>query len=204
MASQSLAKLSVARRALTQAKTLQDVLDVCDVAAAVRSYVKAAGESLEIQNAASDIRLSAERKAGELLASMDLKPGAKPINDSVSPIGLDAIGITGKQSSRWQLAAKLPEEDYAAIVDRCNTSGKELTQAAVLRAARIFVFGEPEKSELPSVSHKTKASLIDLIAMARASVADLVESFGQEHIVTLIGVLRDELETLEANSHVGS
>ena len=45
---------------------------------------------------------AAERKAGELLAGMDLKSKSQRANDRVS---LADIGITGKQSSRWQRAA---------------------------------------------------------------------------------------------------
>jgi hypothetical protein len=196
MAAKSLTKLSVARKALSEAKTLQQVLDVCDVAAAVRSYVKAAGESLEIQNAASDIRLTAERKAGELLATMEKHDGDPRSHDVTR---LEDIGITKMQSSRWQLAAKLPQDKYVAIVEQCNRSGKELTQSTVLRAARIHVFGEPECVASNSTPHK--ANLLELISMARAAIAELAEAFGDEHKQTLIAVLRDELETLEgANS----
>lgn len=200
----AISKLSLARRALIEAKSLNDVLDVCDMAAAIRAFAKAAGESLEVQNAASDLRLSAERKAGELLASMELKPGVKPIGDGMSSIALADMGVTPKQSSRWQLAAKLPNEDYAAIVANCNETGSELTQAAVLKAARVFVYGEAEKSTETPLSPSPKQNLIDMIAMARSAVADLIEAFGDQHIDTLIGVLRDEIETMEANKNAHS
>jgi hypothetical protein len=198
----ALSKLSVARKALIEAKTLNEVLSAGDMAAAIRAYAKASGESLEIQNAASDLRLSAERKAGELLASMDLRSVSQKANDSLS---LADIGVTAKQSSRWQLAAKLPDDEYAAIVSHCNTSGKELTQAAVLRAARVFVFGEPESFEPAEPDQaNTNANLLDLISMARGAIADLVDAFGESRIETLIGVLRDEIESLEGSVNVRS
>jgi hypothetical protein len=193
----AISKLSLARRALIQAKSLNDVLDVCDMAAAIQAFVKAAGESLVVQNAASDLRLSAQRKAGELLASMDSIGKGKKSNTLLD------LGVTHIQSSRWQLAAKLPSEDYAAIVAGCNATGSELTQSAVLKAARVFVYGEadgPTEAPLPT----TRENLFDLVAMARSAVADLIEAFGDEHIDTLIGVLRDEIETMEANKHAHS
>jgi hypothetical protein len=193
----ALSKLSLAKRALVEAKSLNEVLAAGDMAAAIRAYAKASGESLEIQNAASELRLSAERKAGELLAAVELKANRHSSADTLSD-----LGITHKQSSRWQLAAKLPEDDYTAIVEQCNASGKELTQAAVLRAARIFVFGDPEPSEpIQPASQKNNANLLDLISMARAAIAELVDAFGETHVKTLVGVLRDELETLEGASN---
>lgn len=196
----AIGKLNAARRLLTEAKSLNDVLGVCDMASAIRAYAKAAGESLEVQNAASDLRLSAERKAGELLAAMEKNEGGRPskTNDIKSSVSLADIGVTPKQSSRWQLAAKLPADDYAAIVSQCNASGKELTQAAVLRAARAFVFGEcdPDGHAEPEPSF-SKANLLDLISMARAAISDLADAFGSKHIETLIGVLKDEIQSLE-------
>ena len=191
----AISKLTIARRALIEARSLNDVLSVGDMASAIRAYAKASGESLEIQNAASDLRLSAERKAGGLLAEMELHNG-DPRSQDVTR--LDDIGITKMQSSRWQLAAKLPASDYAEIVSHCNATGKELTQAAILRAARIHEFGETEPSN-PSASGN--GNLIDLISMARKAIASLVDAFGESNVATLMGVLRDELETLEGNSN---
>lgn len=195
----ALSKLGVARRALIAAKSLNEVLAVGDMAAAIKAYAKASGESLEIQNSASDLRLSAERKAGELLAEMELKPGVKTIGNGVLPIALADIGITKMQSSRWQLAAKLPEAEYVEIVERCNESDKELTQAVVLKAARIFVYGEPEPAKPLTVGGN--ANLLEMISAARKSIALLVDLFGEMHKATLVGVLRDELQTLEGDTN---
>lgn len=199
----ALSKLGIARRALIAAKSLNDVLAVGDMAAAIKAYAKASGESLEIQNSASDLRLSAERKAGELLAEMDIHGSnqhGRKSHDVTS--SLADIGITKMQSSRWQLAAKLPEVEYGAIVEHCNASEKELTQAVVLKAARIFVYGETEPAKpLPTGGN---ANLLEMISAARESIALLVDLFGEIHKATLIGVLRDELQTLEGDTSGGS
>lgn len=200
----ALSKLGIARRALIAAKSLNDVLAVGDMAAAIKAYAKASGESLEIQNSASDLRLSAERKAGELLAEMELNEGSKnrPGGNTMLLPKLADIGITKMQSSRWQLAAKLPEAEYGAIVEHCNASEKELTQAVVLKAARIFVYGETEPAKpLPTGGN---ANLLEMISAARESIALLVDLFGEMHKATLIGVLRDELQTLEGDANGGS
>lgn len=193
-----IANITAAKRALAKASTLDEVLEIRDKAEAIRAYVRAAAESLDAQNAAADIKLRAERKAGELLAEMEKQKNQYTAGNTMLP-ALNNLGITKMQSSRWQLAAQLPEEEYMRLVTSCNDAGKELTQVAVLRAARIYSFGESEAIETQEHTSKNEnLSLLDLIAMARAAVADLVESFGESHIQTLIGVLKDEIETLEA------
>jgi hypothetical protein len=194
-----IANITAAKRALAKASTLDEVLEIRDKAEAIRAYMRAASESLDAQNAAADIKLRAERKAGELLAEMEGsgKGGDRKSSNAVL-LDLAKLGITKMQSSRWQLAAQLPEEEYIRLVTSCNDAGKELTQITVLRAARIYAFGESEAIETQQLtSQKQNTNLLDLIVMARAAVADLVESFGESHIQTLIGVLKDEIETLE-------
>lgn len=196
----SLAKLDKASRALSEASSLTDVLEIRDKAEAIRVYVKAASQGLEAQNLAAEIKLRAERKAGEMLAAME-KIGHRPEKgNTMLPFSdqLDDLGISKMQSSRWQLEAKLPEERYCEIVSQCNASGKELTQAAIIRAAKIFTFteqvGEPSESE--SCDEFRKVDLLDLIANVRASVRNFADEFGLDRIDILIGVLRDELGVL--------
>ena len=55
--------------------------------------------------------------AAELLATMEKQKGGRPdkTGDSVSPVSetkLSDIGVTKKQSSRWQREAALPEAEF--------------------------------------------------------------------------------------------
>lgn len=77
-------------------------------------YIKAASDSLEAANSAAEIKLRAERRAGELLAGME-----KPVNhhqivsgDTMSPLTLESVGVSKKQSSRWQKEAKVDEDVF--------------------------------------------------------------------------------------------
>jgi hypothetical protein len=194
--SNALAKISAARMALATVSTLDDVLQIRDAMEAVRTYIKAAQAGLEAQNLAAEIKLRAERKAGEMLAEMELHGGDRRSKSHDVTLNLADLGISKMQSSRWQLQSKLPEEDYASIVEQCNRSGIELTQAAVLRAARQHVFcNEPEKPK-----RLNEPNLWDLVSTARESISALRELFGEKHRDALIGVLRDELEILEGVS----
>lgn len=129
----ALSCITAAKRSLAQASSLDEVLELRDKAEAIRTYLRASRESLEAQNAAADIRLRAERKAGELLAEMD-KHNGDPRSHDVTRLA--DLGITKMQSSRWQSIARVPEEKYIEIVAECNASGCELTQAMILRAEK--------------------------------------------------------------------
>ena len=133
----ALAQIAQAKQALAQARTLDDVLNIRDKAEAVRVYAKASAEGLEAQNYAAEIKLLAERKAGELLAAMEMNKGGRPSStgDMMSLVTLEDLGVDKKQSSRWQKEAAVPDEDFAALVQECNDNGQELTQAALLKRA---------------------------------------------------------------------
>ncbi len=49
------------------------------------------------------VTMTTECKAGEMLAAMEnAKTGPKKLGDTMSPNSLEDLGITKKQSSRWQ------------------------------------------------------------------------------------------------------
>lgn len=134
--SSTLAKITKAKAALIAAKTLDDVLEIRDQAEAVRVYVKAAKEGQLAANAAAEIKLCAERKAGELLAARekaknqhrksapDTMSGAETLND---------LGVSYKQASRWQQEAAVPEETFQQYIDDSNENETEITQAGLLK-----------------------------------------------------------------------
>lgn len=141
----TLTTISAVRRALAQAKTMADILEIRDKAEAVRVYVKAIGEGLAAQNSAAEIKIRAERKAGELLREMaangqrDGRGGDKKSNSHhgslISRECLESLGINYNQSSRWQREALIPEDSFEGFIAKCNEDGLELTQSAVLRLA---------------------------------------------------------------------
>jgi hypothetical protein len=116
----ALVRYDAARKALAAAHRVDEVKAIRDKAEAIRVYAKQAGD-FELQNQAAEIRLFAERRAGELLADMAKNTGTRgegrPRKDGTKirlssrttaylP-KLDDIGITRDQSSKWQRLAKL-------------------------------------------------------------------------------------------------
>jgi phage N-6-adenine-methyltransferase len=136
----SLASISKARKALAAASKLEDVLSIRDQAEALRVYMRAAAEGLETSNAAAEIKLRAERKAGAMLAAMEKRDGgdaAKARSHDVTelPPSLDDLGIDKMQSSRWQKEASVSEEDFEQYLHQCLEHRKEVTQSGLLKIA---------------------------------------------------------------------
>ena len=121
-----------------------------DKAEAVRTYAKLAGD-LQLQNQACEIRLRAERRAGQLLLEMEKNPGTRgegrPRKDGTKvtrsskttayPPKLEDIGITKDQSSKWQrLALLVDESTFERALVQAREKNGELTNAALLREIR--------------------------------------------------------------------
>jgi N6-adenosine-specific RNA methylase IME4 len=127
-----------AKRELQLATNVDEVKDLRDKAEALRLYMKQAGESLWMQNQCAEIKVRAERRAGELLKVTEKHPGGNPnLSHDVTgyPPSLDEIGISRKQSSRWQAIASIPEPVFEEHVARVKDSG-ELTSSGLLKLSK--------------------------------------------------------------------
>lgn len=133
-----LAKLSKARTALAAAKSLSDVTAIRDVAKAAEAYAKAAHLGVEMQNDATEVRLLAERKAGEMLARMEKDKGGRPskTGSTMEPVStLASLGIDKKESHRWQKLAAIPATEFEAGVAIIKEKGERLSAAGIQQAA---------------------------------------------------------------------
>jgi hypothetical protein len=140
----ALIRYDAARRALAAAHRVDEVKAIRDKAEAVRVYAKQAGD-FELQNQAAEIRIRAERRAGELLGDMQTsgerqaKERGRPKKVS-SPTTLPKLGITRDQSSKWQrLARMIDDATFDKAVAQAKENDGELTTAGLLRAIREIV-----------------------------------------------------------------
>lgn len=141
----SIQKLGIARQLLAEAKNLDDVLHIRDIAEAARVYAQAAKLGLENQNEAAEVKIRAERKAGEMLAQMPKNEGAKGTGSNqyevrsqpvTAPPTLEELGIEKMQSHRWQTMASLPAEAFEDHIHDIKCKGEELTSTGLYRKAR--------------------------------------------------------------------
>lgn len=135
-----LAHFDVAKKALIEAKSIDEVKAIRDKAEMLRAYAKQAKESLEMQNYCAEIKLRAERRAGEMLREQEKNPGGQAEHESYRSHDvttriprIEDLGINRMQSSRWQKIADLEEETFEQHIDTYKQEAKELTTASVLR-----------------------------------------------------------------------
>jgi hypothetical protein len=140
----ALIRYDAARRALAAAHRVDEVKRIHDKATALLAYAKQAGD-FGLQNQAAEIRIRAERRAGELLVDMQTsgerqaKERGRPAKLS-SPTTLPKLGITRDQSSKWQrLARMIDDATFEEAVARAKENDGELTTAGLLRAIRETV-----------------------------------------------------------------
>jgi hypothetical protein len=129
-----LALLDRAQLAIHEATTVREVKEIRDKAEALEIYAKRAEYGEILQQRCAEIKLRAERRAGELLKDLNLRPG-RPAQDMVTNgnhYSLDSIGITKKESSKWQRLAGIPDDRFDAEVVNGPSEAALLRLAAAL------------------------------------------------------------------------
>ena len=170
-----------ARHALQAAASVDEVKDLRDRAMALEIYAVQAKDTAMLKWA-TEIKIRAERRAGEMLAEMEIKPGARPLSELV-PMGnqlrppkLADLGISKKQSANWQKIAAMPDKSFEdavtaanksistrSIIKIINQAKPASTPAAKSNIARRIV---PQAPESPP-------DLADELAEARKTIAEL-------------------------------
>ncbi len=154
-----LIKYEAARRALSEAVMFDEVMSIMNVAEQASLYAKQAGDN-ELIEKATEIRVRAQRKAGEMLkrAADEGQRATKSFGganiSTVSsaatpiPVTLDQIGITRDQSSRYQQLAAMPDDHFETAVATAKATAGEVTTAFMLReAAKAKPAGQPMKGK---------------------------------------------------------
>lgn len=136
----SLIKLEKAEQLLAEARTLDDLRQIRDLAVAAQSYAKAAHLGMDSQNRAAEVRFLAERRAGQLLSEMKRKgerhagKGREKERSKNLTVKLADLGVQKHESARWQALADLPETAFRNAV----TEGMQerLTDASLQKAVK--------------------------------------------------------------------
>lgn len=114
--------------AIAAAYEVDEVKDIRDKALALETYARLA-QNVEAERQACEIRLRAERKAGQLLRARDKAKGGQPYQSGhmigSGPVPLAELGISRNQSSQWQRLARVPDDEFERhlAADRPTTNG---------------------------------------------------------------------------------
>lgn len=134
----ALTKYDAARFALAEAAVVDEAKDIRDKAMAMAAYARQAKDQ-ELLKWATEIKVRAERKCGEMLRDGPKNPGAKGIGPIVvAPCDrnriqtLAQIGVTKTQSSRWQKLAAVPEDQFEQAVAAALEIAGEVTTEVII------------------------------------------------------------------------
>ena len=135
--SHELMNLDLGCRLLSEATSIERVLQIRDHAAAWRKYAETVEKSLQRQNEAAEILLRAEREAGLFLQSLHFHGGSRRSSSHAENLNLGKLEIDHNESSRWQELARIPHEIFEEYFREFRGGRQEITRASLFRFARI-------------------------------------------------------------------
>jgi N6-adenosine-specific RNA methylase IME4 len=162
-----LMRYDAARRALAEAHRVDEVKDIRDKAVAMQAYAKQAKDSTLITQA-TEIRMRAERRAGELLTEMAARKERRTQGQgegkgrAVQPLPkLETLGINKTQSSRWQKLAALDEGRFE---DRVASASKRAYDSMTYRFLKEAEIERAKQRHAKVIEHG--CTVDDLVALA--------------------------------------
>jgi N6-adenosine-specific RNA methylase IME4 len=169
-----LVKYEAARTALEAASTVDEAKDIRDKATAIQAYARQAKDS-DLEIWASEIKLRAERRAGEMLKETELSKGSPgnqytgKLDRSEQSTGstLKDLDITPQQSSDWQKVADVDDDEFEAVLAGAAAKKKPANTAKVVQAAKkkenrkANAALKKTNSALPQIDRKYHCIIID-------------------------------------------
>jgi N6-adenosine-specific RNA methylase IME4 len=137
----ALLRYDAACRALAEARTVDEAKEIHDKAEAMRVYARQA-QNLDLEIQASEIRVRAERRLGEMLI-VEKQAGhitrgqpkkKRSDEEQYQRVKLDDIGIDRKLSSRAQRLGGIAERAFEAMVARMREQIRERGSRASIAA----------------------------------------------------------------------
>jgi len=109
--------------AIAEAHRVDEVKDIRDKALAMEMYARQA-LNMDAEHQAKDIRLRAEKKAGDMLKERDrpIRNQHSATSHDVTLQTLDDMGISRNQSARWQALADVPDDAFEAELTQPETA----------------------------------------------------------------------------------
>lgn len=130
------------------------VKDIRDKAEAMAAYVRQAKDQ-ELILLATEIKVRAERKAGEMLTQTRIngeRAGSGGSLRKESPAAtLSDIGVSKDQSARWQALAAMPAEHFegavTALIPDTKSEARRIDRELVLNRAQRIGLGNRSNNE---------------------------------------------------------
>jgi N6-adenosine-specific RNA methylase IME4 len=167
--SNALAKLDKATHMLAEAKTLDEVKGIMDIAEAARVYARAAKLGLEAYNHAAEVKVRAERKAGEMLRQLERPSQGNPQFSQAGKIDnifqevIQENDIPKTTAYRWQQLAEMPELVFEKHLEEERGERPITTSGIIQDVRRAKVRNDLESVEAQEA--KTLEGVYDVIVI---------------------------------------
>ncbi len=208
----ALVRYEQARTALAECHRVDEVKDIRDKAEAMAAYARQAKDQ-QLILWATEIKVRAERRAGEMLRDMPKAQGVKFNGRAAdgsfrqsrdeSTETLADMGVTPMQSSRWQSLASMSEEHFETAVATAKETAGQVTTAFMLREAGKArpskKLNSADRSRLERLEQvKGNSMLVGYARMVLKAIRE-ADSFS-EHELQILDALRDGInDALERN-----
>ena len=164
-----LARIDKAKAYLAEARDMMSVKNVIAMAVAAKAYAQQVGAATDTMNYASEIRLRAERRLGELLREVPKQTGGDAQrtrfrkSTESPPATLADSGISKKLSARAQMLAKVSEAKFEAAI--AVEPDRELVTSHVVKALRKEQDGETRKAQRKEQEARQETCTLDDLQM---------------------------------------
>jgi len=162
---QELEKYDAARHALQAAASVDEVKEIRNKSLALAAYAKQAKDK-DLLSWASEIKIRAERRAGELLIDMEKAKnqyGKSAGTDEVpAKKTLAALGISKNQSSHWQSVAAISEENFEKAILESKQDNIEITTPLILKLSKPHVSNNSGENEWYTPYEFIEAALLTM------------------------------------------
>lgn len=132
-----LVRYEAARYALQEARSVDEVKDVKDKAEALRLYARQANDR-DMEVWASEIKLRAVRRIGELSARLEKAPSGRaavslPYDGTSKLDALESAGISKSAANRYEQVAAIPEAQFEAHIAERRDAKEPVSVTGVLK-----------------------------------------------------------------------
>jgi hypothetical protein len=139
-------------RALAETKDLKEVKSLRDKANAACHFAKGAALGQQMQNYCAELKLRAERRAGEILPDLFNHGGDRRSSSAMRSLKLAELGISHNQSALWRREAAVPEPVFEQYLAMANAAGQDIRASRLLRFAHATK-GQRQRSSVSEANH---------------------------------------------------
>lgn len=200
----ALIRYEAARHALAVAKQVDEVKDIRDKAQALAAYARQAKDE-DLIRWASEIKLRAERRCGEILAETEKARGGRPAKTPAATAGVSTptvkdAGLSYHQAADFQAIAAVPEEKFEAEIAAGKATTASLVRASPKKKAAApkpaASKPKPPSDTVPKDEHDKLVEEYNALRENRDDIAaelEAVEALRSDEHVVKIKQLQAEL-----------